>query len=139
MKHFPSNCRWLGIGWAEVGLCLSVVLGADNERGRGSMVIRCAALPQIQLPPSEDRNGMCSVPAELRPMSSFSVSRDGTPYPERSACVVFVTFGPARVILCVKSPCDIMYIIISTGLQLNTGMKSKCKLLVQAVVFTHTL
>lgn len=47
---------------------------------------------------------------------SASVESRWTPYPKKSACVVFVTFGPARVTLCVKFHCDIMYIIIITRL-----------------------
>lgn len=35
---------------------------------------------------------------------------------------VFATFGAAQVTLCVKFPCDIMYIIISTRLQLNADV-----------------
>lgn len=38
---------------------------------------------------------------------------------------MFVTFWPDRVTLCVTFYCDIMDIIISTGLQSNTGMKLK--------------
>lgn len=44
-------------------------------------------------------------------------------YPERSACDVFVTFGPTQVTLCVKFSCDITYIIITTRMQLNTYTK----------------
>lgn len=46
---------------------------------------------------------------------------------------MFVTFGPARVTLCVKYYCDIMYIIISTRLQSKTDVKSKYKLSEQTV------
>lgn len=45
-----------------------------------------AHLPEIKFAPSEDRNGMRSVPAELRAMSSFCVrlwSRDWTQYPKK--------------------------------------------------------
>ncbi len=93
---------------------------------RSTVIMSPPALKK-ELTPSEDRNGMYGVPAELHPMSSFSISVSvgyrRTPYPQKSVCVVFVTFGPARVTLCVKYYCDIMYIIISTRLQLNTDVK----------------
>ena len=96
----------------------------DNKRAEQRSTVIMSEGEKKQLAPSEERNGMYSVPAELRPMSSSAISVSAewrrTPYPWRSACVVFVTFGPARVTLCVKFYCDIMYIIISTRLQLDT-------------------
>ncbi len=62
-----------------MGLCLSVAAeGVDNkqaeEHGDYEPTRPQKKKKDIKLPPSEDRNGMCSVPAELHPMSSFAIS-----------------------------------------------------------------
>lgn len=58
-----------------MGLCLSVVVvaGVDNKQTEAHSEYE-SILPQIKLTPSEDRNGMSSVPVELQIMSSFSIN-----------------------------------------------------------------
>lgn len=56
-----------------MGLFLSVVpVGVDNERAEELGDYEPARSQKKT--PSQDRNGMRGVPAELHPMSSFSIS-----------------------------------------------------------------